>query len=497
MSDLTEAQRAAVAGLCAFAREAQPGAVFVLRGYAGTGKTFTLRHMIDAVGESVVLCPTGKAALRAYELTGSIARTIHSWLYTPAGADRRTGEPRWTVKPSEWLDAPPSRVLFVDEASMVRRDVWQDLREAAVRVEARVVLIGDGFQLAPIGDDAFSLMADAQYCAVRFDLTDVMRQDEGPVLRAATAIRSGARASQTLRVALPYVRSVAELAAISARGWAVLCWRNRTRCALNDQIRRLLGRTGEAQAGEPLLVVHNAYDFSGASGGGLFNGERTVLAGWERAPDGEYYEGTDDAVDDSPQIRVRFGVAQIDGERAAVCPEEIDGSADVPFARRGLRNSLRRAVAQAARAWVVSVADGPARWVIVPALLRAGTVLGLDAVALARATIDVVRRAARAAVFAVHPDRGGSHAATLAALAARDLLMGAINARRLWAQSNSLRCVAPLLHVNFGYAMTVHKAQGSEWDEVVIVDEPGALDDPRWAYTAVTRARRCAWIYRP
>lgn len=51
------------------------------------------------------------------------------------------------------------------------------------------------------------------------------------------------------------------------------------------------------------------------------------------------------------------------------------------------------------------------------------------------------------------------------------------------------------LNANFGYCLTAHKAQGSEWDNVVVVIEP-SLNNPfsvtgrRWIYTAVTRARK-------
>eukprot|EP01037_Dinobryon_pediforme_P023641 gene23641-25142_t len=43
---------------------------------------------------------------------------------------------------------------------------------------------------------------------------------------------------------------------------------------------------------------------------------------------------------------------------------------------------------------------------------------------------------------------------------------------------------------DYGYALTVHKAQGSQWDEVVLFDESGAFREhrARWLYTGVTRA---------
>jgi len=43
---------------------------------------------------------------------------------------------------------------------------------------------------------------------------------------------------------------------------------------------------------------------------------------------------------------------------------------------------------------------------------------------------------------------------------------------------------------DFGYALTVHKAQGSQWDEIVLFDESYAFREhrARWLYTAITRA---------
>ena len=45
---------------------------------------------------------------------------------------------------------------------------------------------------------------------------------------------------------------------------------------------------------------------------------------------------------------------------------------------------------------------------------------------------------------------------------------------------------------DFGYVLTVHKAQGSQWDDVVLFDESGAFPESRdrWLYTGVTRAAK-------
>jgi hypothetical protein len=50
-----------------------------------------------------------------------------------------------------------------------------------------------------------------------------------------------------------------------------------------------------------------------------------------------------------------------------------------------------------------------------------------------------------------------------------------------------------LMELDYAYAITVHKAQGSEWDKVIIADDRMKISDPvfrrRWLYTAVTRAK--------
>ncbi len=51
---------------------------------------------------------------------------------------------------------------------------------------------------------------------------------------------------------------------------------------------------------------------------------------------------------------------------------------------------------------------------------------------------------------------------------------------------------------DFGYALTVHKAQGSQWDEVVLFDESFAFREhrQRWLYTAITRAAETLTIVK-
>jgi ATP-dependent exoDNAse (exonuclease V) alpha subunit len=43
---------------------------------------------------------------------------------------------------------------------------------------------------------------------------------------------------------------------------------------------------------------------------------------------------------------------------------------------------------------------------------------------------------------------------------------------------------------DFGYCLTVHKSQGSEWDKVLLIDENHKVERRRWLYTGLTRAAK-------
>lgn len=81
------------------------------------------------------------------------------------------------------------------------------------------------------------------------------------------------------------------------------------------------------------------------------------------------------------------------------------------------------------------------------------------------------------------PDEGGSRA--IKVTVRRECFNGEIS-EFAWAQRK------PYDEFDFGYVLTVHKAQGSQWDDVVLFDESFAFPDSRerWLYTGVTRAAK-------
>ncbi len=166
----------------------------VLAGPPGTGKTTTVRLLIEAcraMGLSVELAaPTGKAAARLSEAAGLRARTVHRLLeYAP---DRKKNG-----RPSRWKflrnrERPLScHVLIVDEASMIDIFLMRAILEA-VPPDGRVIFVGDPDQLPPVGaGQPFHGMVRGKLVPVR-RLEVIRRQAEtSGIIRLVHAIRYG------------------------------------------------------------------------------------------------------------------------------------------------------------------------------------------------------------------------------------------------------------------------------------------------------------------
>lgn len=133
----------------------------LLTGAGGTGKTHTIRLLLDSLHKHHI--PTGLTAMTgcAALLLGSGARTLHSWagiglgredLYTRVRKNRDAMK-RWKT----------TAVLIIDEVSMLGPDLFESLECLARKVRdrsrffggMRLVLVGDFFQLPPVGEDRF------------------------------------------------------------------------------------------------------------------------------------------------------------------------------------------------------------------------------------------------------------------------------------------------------------------------------------------------------
>ena len=154
-------------------REAATGALLLITGGPGTGKTTVLQGIVslyDQMGLTCLLCaPTGRAAKRLTEVTGRDASTIHRLL--GAGIDPHTGKLFFTHDEDNQLQAD---AVIVDEMSMVDVQLLGSLLQA-IPSHARLILVGDSDQLPPVGPG--------------FPFSDMLRSNMLPVVRLTEIFR--------------------------------------------------------------------------------------------------------------------------------------------------------------------------------------------------------------------------------------------------------------------------------------------------------------------
>ena len=182
--------------------------IFVINGYAGTGKTSAVAAVVSLLGslhlKCVLLAPTGRAAKVFSSYASAPAYTIHKHIYRQksVGGD---GFGQFTLAPNKDKDT----VYFVDEASLLGIDSMQQqstqlfgsgnlLDDLVTYVRSaqgnKLVLIGDSAQLPPVGLDAspalsedyMAMMGNVEWAA----LTTVVRQPKASgILYNATVLR--------------------------------------------------------------------------------------------------------------------------------------------------------------------------------------------------------------------------------------------------------------------------------------------------------------------
>jgi len=157
-------------------RGALSGGVFVMTGGPGTGKTTTVRGILQWCHKlelkAVLAAPTGRAARRMTEATGEDARTLHRLLeYAPM-------ERAFKRDSSNPLKAD---VVIVDEASMIDIFLFDALLQA-LPDDAHLVLVGDVDQLPSVGPGSVlrDLIASERVTVVF--LNEIFRQAEGSLI---------------------------------------------------------------------------------------------------------------------------------------------------------------------------------------------------------------------------------------------------------------------------------------------------------------------------
>lgn len=207
-------------------RQVMTAGVSVLTGGPGTGKSRTVRSVVELARvhdkEVALAAPTGRAAKRLGELAGSEGMTVHRLL----GAQGRDGG-----FSRGWEDPIPADIVVIDESSMLDALLAEALFDA-IEDGAHVLIVGDVAQLPSIGPGR--VLADLIESGVVpvTELTTLYRHAEGGQIAALAAqVRQG--------VLPPVDDPTREVVVVGARGSSEAA--HRTVQLVTDSIPRVFG----------------------------------------------------------------------------------------------------------------------------------------------------------------------------------------------------------------------------------------------------------------
>lgn len=446
-------QQAVIEVLARFCSPTAPEtSVFVLNGYAGTGKTSLTGALVRALPAArlgcVLMAPTGRAAKVFGAFAGRPAYTIHRKIY------RHSLDGNGFDGPAPLQDNRLRDTLFiVDEASMIggdagtgRNNLLEDLVQYVYSGDnCRLILIGDTAQLPPVGSAESPAMEPDRLRTLglrptRATMTATMRQDSrSGILYNATALRrtmaAGAAEVPHLRTAGfadVHIVSGEDLPETLATAYArdgveeclLISRSNRRARDYNMAIRtEVLYLEDMLSRDEMLIVAKNSYR-------------------WTRSVKGLDFVANGDIV----------RVAKVYGS---------EWRYGMPFA------DVRLAIAGS---------GGEAEF-------DAKLMLGTLATETAAVPYDQMQRLYEELVR--DPEQFDPSTPY-------DLRARALRDNPYW---NALQ-------VKYAYAMTCHKAQGGQWANVFvdlsyIPDEALGMELYRWLYTAVSRARSNLYLIAP
>lgn len=411
---MNKEQKAAFQSVEAWLHAGNISTFYLLRGYAGVGKTTMAMEIAKAVlaqGVKVAfVAPTNKAVRVIDEKLDGVGlglvprTTVHKAIYQP-NDEEGSG---FHYHPDKKI-LPKRGLVVCDEASMVPQSMLEDLARAAQDFGFRVLLMGDSFQLPPVSAKGVTVF---QMGFPESELTQVMRQAGGSgILDLATALRAnggiilpnGAATDVSFMSNAQILQQyVADLKA--HKSCTCIAWTNRTRVAMNHAVRVGLFGAGNLglHAGEKVIGVDN--------GENLVNGEEAILP----------------AIPDTPELDMIVKIKFYHGRTPVTKDVRLIGFKD----------------------------ENCQRWLVAPNLDEAGLLRG----AIPAELLPDNWREERKTPFGVK-----------------------------YSISKSLNLCT------FGYVITAHKSQGSQWDKVYVTEVQKTGDQvmqARWFYTAVTRAAK-------
>ncbi len=263
--------------------------IFLLCGYAGTGKTTLVSALVRTMEQlgrkTVLLAPTGRAAKVFSTYSGKSAYTIHKWIYRQKSI---LDASQFSLMENRAVNT----LFIVDEASMISNAGVSNFGSGALLDDlvefvysgngCSLLLLGDMAQLPPVGEELSPALSQDYLRSMFLDvtaveLTQVMRQLDGSgILYNATRLREiicNGESYSLPKIKLDGFTDVCRVqgdelieAIESSYGDAgmndtiILCRSNKRANIYNEGIRRrILYREEELNRGDMLMVVKNNY----------------------------------------------------------------------------------------------------------------------------------------------------------------------------------------------------------------------------------------------
>ena len=285
----TSQQREVFSLLQKFVLSSNVNSCFILKGYAGTGKTTLISALVKVLPQvklkSVLLAPTGRAAKVISNYSGRKAFTIHKKIYRK----KEAASPEMNFVLGDNL--MENTLFIVDEASMIadgahdysRRSLLQDLVSYVYNGKnCKLMLVGDTAQLPPVGSDTSPALVkevlNSQFGleVFSYELTDVVRQEkQSGILHNATQLRELIRKEKEIfpQFKINGYKDIFRMTGerlVEGINYAydkygmentiVICRSNKNANAYNQNIRnRILYREEEITGGDHIMIVRNNY----------------------------------------------------------------------------------------------------------------------------------------------------------------------------------------------------------------------------------------------
>jgi len=431
--------------LSEFIFDNNPNTIYVLKGYAGTGKTTIIGTIVTnlwkAKKSAVLMAPTGRAAKVISSYSGREAFTIHKKIYFPK--KEKSGAVKFVLQPNKHKKT----IFIVDEASMIpdipsesklfeNGSLLDDLMQYVYSGhQCKLLLIGDTAQLPPVKLDLSPalnedlLEINYNKDVIKMELDEVVRQEQNSgILINATSIRESIEHSffDSFKFNLNGFKDIVRLvdgyeimdaindsySSLGNEETAIIVRSNKRANLYNDQIRlKILFNEHELTTGDYLMVVKNNY----------FWIKPTTEAGFI-------------ANGDIIEVLEIFHIKELYGFRFA---------------------------------------EVKVRMVDYPKMRPFETTLMLDTIAVEAPSLP-------------YEDSNRLYQEVL-----KDYDNETSKYRKFLKVKNNTFFNA--LQVKFSYAMTCHKSQGGQWNTVFVEQPylPNGIDKEylRWLYTAVTRAK--------